>query len=81
VALVHPTLDAMLAYAEVVRADAAITDVVNIGIGGSDLGPQMVVLALQAFAGAGKRLHFVSNVDGHELAGVLRACGPQARCF
>ena len=69
---IHPTLDAMLAYAEVVRADAAITDVVNIGIGGSDLGPQMAVLALQAFAGAGKRLHFVSNVDGHELAGVLQ---------
>jgi hypothetical protein len=38
---VHETLDAMLAYAEQVRADAAITDVVNIGIGGSDLGPQM----------------------------------------
>jgi hypothetical protein len=41
-------LDAMLAYAEQVRADAAITDVVNIGIGGSDLGPQMAVLALEA---------------------------------
>jgi glucose-6-phosphate isomerase len=43
---VHETLDAMLAYAEQVRADTAITDVVNIGIGGSDLGPQMAVLAL-----------------------------------
>jgi glucose-6-phosphate isomerase len=36
----------MLAFAEQVRADAQITDVVNIGIGGSDLGPQMAVLAL-----------------------------------
>ncbi|RZL53489.1 MAG: hypothetical protein EOP70_15315 [Variovorax sp.] len=40
---VHATLDAMLAYAEEVRGDHTITDVVNIGIGGSDLGPQMVV--------------------------------------
>jgi glucose-6-phosphate isomerase len=71
-ALVHTTLDAMLAFAETVRADAAITDVVNIGIGGSDLGPQMAVLALDAFADSGKRLHFVSNVDGHELAATLK---------
>ncbi len=69
---VHATLDAMLAYAEQVRADGAITDIVNIGIGGSDLGPQMAVLALQDFALAGKRVHFVSNVDGHELAAVLK---------
>jgi glucose-6-phosphate isomerase len=68
---VHATLDAMLAYAEQVRADADITDVVNIGIGGSDLGPQMAVQALAEFAMPGKRLHFVSNVDGHELAGLL----------
>ena len=70
-AKVHATLAAMLDYAEQVRADAAITDVVNIGIGGSDLGPQMAVLALDAFATSGKRLHFVSNVDGHELAAKL----------
>ncbi len=70
-AAVHETLDAMLAYAEQVRADGAITDVVNIGIGGSDLGPQMAVAALEDFRIAGKRFHFVSNVDGHELASVL----------
>ncbi|MBA2675775.1 glucose-6-phosphate isomerase [Ramlibacter sp.] len=80
-ALVHSTLDAMLAYAEQVRADAAITDVVNIGIGGSDLGPQMAVAALDAFADPGKRLHFVSNIDGHELAGVLRRLRPQSTLF
>ena len=62
----------MLQYAEQVRADDTITDVVNIGIGGSDLGPQMAVLALQDFVLPGKRFHFVSNVDGHELAGVLK---------
>ena len=70
-AQVHSTLSAMLAYAEQVRADDSITDVVNIGIGGSDLGPQMAVLALAEFSMPGKRFHFVSNVDGHELAGLL----------
>jgi glucose-6-phosphate isomerase len=78
---VHATLDAMLAYAEQVRADGAITDIVNIGIGGSDLGPQMAVLALGEFATTGKRFHFVSNVDGHELAAVLAQCQPQSTLF
>ena len=78
---VHDTLDAMLRYAELVRADSAITDVVNIGIGGSDLGPQMAVLALDAYAAAGKRLHFVSNVDGHELAALLKRVKPENTLF
>lgn len=80
-AQVHETLDAMLAFAESVRADAAITDVVNIGIGGSDLGPQMAVQALDGFAVPGKRFHFVSNVDGHELAAVLRQIEPRHTLF
>jgi glucose-6-phosphate isomerase len=71
----------MLAYAERIRADTAITDVVNIGIGGSDLGPQMAVLALEEFAVPGKRFHFVSNVDGHELASVLRQVRPGSTLF
>ena len=75
------TLDAMLAYAEQVRADHTITDVVNIGIGGSDLGPQMAVLALDEFVAPGKRFHFVSNVDGHELAGVLQGLAPEHTLF
>jgi len=78
---VHTTLDAMLAFAEAVRADSGITDVVNIGIGGSDLGPQMAVLALDAFAIPGKRFHFVSNVDGHELDATLRHLKPQSTLF
>ncbi len=78
---VHNTLDAMLAYAQQVRGDASITDVVNIGIGGSDLGPQMAVLALDEFAVRGKRFHFVSNVDGHELAGVLRSLKAENTLF
>lgn len=70
-AQVRSTLEAMLAFAERIRSDDAITDVVNIGIGGSDLGPQMAVQALSQYATAGKRFHFVSNIDGHELAAVL----------
>ena len=78
---VHDTLKPMLAYAEQVRADAQITDVVNIGIGGSDLGPQMAVLALQDFVLPGKRFHFVSNVDGHELAAVLKNLNASSTLF
>jgi glucose-6-phosphate isomerase len=76
-------LDALLAYAEAVRDTAAsgITDVVNIGIGGSDLGPRMVVRALDAHAHRGLRLHFVSNVDGHDLTAVLRGLQPQRTLF
>ena len=78
---VDETLAAMLAYAEQVRGDEAITDIVNIGIGGSDLGPQMAVLALDEFATTGKRFHFVSNVDGDELSGVLRLLKPGSTLF
>ena len=78
---VHETLDAMLRYAETIRGDSAITDIVNIGIGGSDLGPQMAVLALDAYVAAGKRLHFVSNVDGHELAATLQRVKPGSTLF
>ena len=78
---VHHTLDAMLQYAEQVRSDAAITDVVNIGIGGSDLGPHMAVRALEEFRIPGKRFHFVSNVDGHELHHVLKGLQPESTLF
>ncbi len=80
-AQVHEVLGAMLAYAQGVRADDAITDIVNIGIGGSDLGPQMAVLALDAFVLPGKRFHFVSNVDGHELDAVLKRIKPESTLF
>jgi len=82
---VHAVLDAMLAYAEQVRADAALTDVVNIGIGGSDLGPAMAVQALDPFAhpagGPPRRVHFVSNVDAHDLTRVLRGLQPRHTLF
>jgi glucose-6-phosphate isomerase len=70
---VQASLDAMLAFAESVRRGerGEISDVVHIGIGGSDLGPAMVVQALQAYGRRDLKLHFVSNVDGHDLAPVL----------
>jgi len=80
-AAVQAVLNAMLNYAQTVRSDASITDVVNIGIGGSDLGPQMAVLALDEFVLPGKRFHFVSNVDGHELAAVLKRIRPESTLF
>ncbi len=69
------------AFAEEVRAGrftgqgGAITDVVNIGIGGSDLGPAMATLALAPFHD-GPRLHYVSNVDGAHVADVLKGLDP-----
>ena len=83
VADVQQVLSAMLAYAETMRDTAAsgIRHIVNIGIGGSDLGPQMVVPALDAFAHPGLTLHFVSNVDGHDIAPVLRKLKPAETLF
>ena len=55
-----------------------IRDVVNIGIGGSDLGPAMAHRALADFASTGLRTHFVSNVDPSDVAGVLAGLDPAA---
>jgi glucose-6-phosphate isomerase len=57
------------------------TDVVNIGIGGSDLGPAFVTEALAPYARALPRLHFVSNVDGAHLDGVLARVAPETTFF
>ena len=78
VAEVHAVLDQIKAFTEHVRsgqwlggAGRPITDVVNIGIGGSDLGPEMACRALRAFAHPRLTMHFVSNADGHDLDAVL----------
>jgi glucose-6-phosphate isomerase len=78
---VHKTLNDMLSFAEKIRADAQITDVVNIGIGGSDLGPQMAVMALQSYAVKDKRFHFVSNADGHELDAIMKGLKAENTLF
>ncbi|CAH1111299.1 unnamed protein product [Psylliodes chrysocephalus] len=57
-----------------------ITDVVNIGIGGSDLGPLMVTEALKPFS-KGLNMHFVSNIDGTHLAEVLKKVNPETVLF
>ncbi len=76
---VHAVLDQMEAFANEVRSGAwlghtgkRIRHVVNIGIGGSDLGPVMASEALKPYADRALKLHFVSNVDATQLAEVLR---------
>ncbi|WP_230411661.1 glucose-6-phosphate isomerase [Denitromonas iodatirespirans] len=76
---VHAELTHMTEFAEQVRSGAwrghtgeAITDIVNIGIGGSDLGPRLVCDALRPLAPTGLRTHFVANVDAGRLNGLLR---------
>jgi glucose-6-phosphate isomerase len=59
----------------------AITDVVNIGIGGSDLGPKMVTRALTPYAQQGLHVHFVSNVDATDLAETLKRVDPATTLF
>jgi glucose-6-phosphate isomerase len=58
-----------------------ITDIINIGIGGSDLGPVMVTEALRHYAKPGIRLHFVSNVDGTHIAETLKPLDPETCLF
>ncbi|KAK1124432.1 hypothetical protein K0M31_006789 [Melipona bicolor] len=57
-----------------------IEDIVNIGIGGSDLGPLMVTEALKAFH-VGPRVHFVSNIDGTHIAETLKKLNPETTLF
>lgn len=58
-----------------------ITDVVNIGIGGSDLGPVMVTEALKPYANKGITPHYVSNVDGTHIAETLKTLDPETTLF
>ncbi|MEQ1602002.1 MAG: glucose-6-phosphate isomerase [Methylophilaceae bacterium] len=58
-----------------------ITDIVNIGIGGSDLGPSMACTALKSYAPPDLNVHFVSNIDGTHLAQTLEKCQPETTLF
>ncbi len=89
---VMPAVNAVLAhireFTEAVRSGAwkgytgkQITDVVNIGIGGSDLGPVMATEALRPYGQKGMHVHFVSNVDGTHVVETLRACDPETTLF
>ncbi|MEM0907152.1 MAG: glucose-6-phosphate isomerase [Pseudomonadota bacterium] len=85
---VMAVLNRFLAFADDVRSGrvvaangAKFTDVVNIGIGGSDLGPRMVVRALSPYRGDGPRVHFVANVDGADLSDTLATLNPATTLF
>jgi len=85
---VNRVLSQMKKFSEAVRSGEwkgytgkAITDVVNIGIGGSDLGPVMVCEALKPYAKEGLNVHFVSNVDGTHVAEALKKVNPETTLF
>lgn len=86
---VNKVLDKMKVFCHSVRSgewrgytDKSMTDIVNIGIGGSDLGPYMVTEALKPYGNNGPlKVHFVSNVDGTHLAEVLRKLNPETTLF
>jgi glucose-6-phosphate isomerase len=87
-ALVRSERERMLTFAEGVRSgsirsssDQNFTLVVNIGIGGSDLGPAMAVLALKQFTAGAPSVAFVSNIDGCQLADVLEHADPERTLF
>ena len=85
---VHQVLDHMKEFSEQVRSGAwkgysgkAIDTVVNIGIGGSDLGPVMVCEALKHYSKRDLKMHFVSNIDGTDMAEVLKVSNPETTLF
>jgi glucose-6-phosphate isomerase len=85
---VHGELDKMQRFAAQVHGrhwrgatGEPISDIVNIGIGGSDLGPRMATQALAAFRHAELRVHYVANLDGADLATVLAALQPRTTLF
>lgn len=85
---VHAVLDAMSAFADRVRSGdwrgvtgKKVTHVVNIGIGGSDLGPVMVYEALKPYADAGIQARFVSNIDPTDIAQKTADLDPETTLF
>ncbi|HWR91061.1 MAG TPA: glucose-6-phosphate isomerase [Desulfobacterales bacterium] len=85
---VSAVLAKMKAISEQIRSGAwkgytgkPIRDIVNIGIGGSDLGPVMVTECLRPYAPAGLSVHFVSNVDGTHIAETLKRLDPETTLF
>jgi glucose-6-phosphate isomerase len=85
---VNRVLAHMRSFSEEVRSGKwtgftgqAITDIVNIGIGGSDLGPKMVCEALKPYGKPGLRVHFVSNVDSTDLVETLKLINPETAIF
>ena len=85
---VRSELDKVREYSESIRSGKwlgysgkAIIDIVNIGVGGSDLGPVMVSEALTPYGKVGLRVHFVSNVDPSHICNTLRDLDPERTLF
>lgn len=85
---IHTQLNKMAAFVDQIHSGQwlgatgeQITDVINLGIGGSDLGPHMVTKALTPYHVEGIQTHFVSNVDGSDLAYTLAKCRPESTLF
>jgi glucose-6-phosphate isomerase len=85
---VHAVLERVRSFTDAVRAGEwtgftgqPITDIINIGIGGSDLGPKMACLALRQYAHPRLTMHFVSNVDGHDMDAALARVNPETTLF
>ena len=84
---VHAVLDQMESFVDRLNdgwkgfSGKKITDVVNIGIGGSDLGPVMVVEALKPYQEEGRKVHFVSNIDGSHIAQTLKDLDQETTLF
>jgi glucose-6-phosphate isomerase len=85
---INAVLKHMREFSEAVRSGKwvgytgrAITDIVNIGIGGSDLGPVMVTEALKHYGSDQLRVHFVSNVDGTHIVETTRLLNPETTLF
>lgn len=88
VAEVHTSIDKAADIADRIRngiwrgySGKAITDVVNIGVGGSDLGPVMTNAALDEWADTDIQVHFVSNMDGTQLGSLLEYLNPETTLF
>jgi glucose-6-phosphate isomerase len=71
----------MLRFAEMVRSSGQFTDVINLGIGGSDLGPRFVCGAFDSVFEGPVRVHFVSGTDGLRLNRLLQRCNPVTTLF
>lgn len=78
---VQETLASMAAFCNKVRAEKKITNIVSIGIGGSSLGPSLVVQALAGFQAPHLRAHFVSNVEASDLETTLSGLKPESTLF
>ena len=79
--LIHGSLKRMKDFTDLVRNHKRFTYVVNIGIGGSDLGPHMAYEALKAFSDGAIKLHFVSDMDAAHLIETLKLCDPAKTLF